>query len=175
MSSTNTQHEKKEEKEAEIDTLKKLLDEERKKSEDYLTRLKYLQADFENYLKRVKREIEEAVDISKGRLIQKLLGIIDNLELALKVGLESKSLDALIKGVELTLNEFKNILKEEGLTSIKALGEKFNPNLHEAVGHVEVLDPPEGIVVEELRKGYMFKDRVIRPSMVKVSKLKANL
>jgi len=83
-------------------------------------------------------------------------------------------LDALIKGVELTLNEFRSILEEEGLTSIKALGEKFNPNFHEAIGHIEVSDPPEGIVVEELRKGYMFKGKVIRPSMVKVSKLKVN-
>lgn len=174
MSSTNGQHGEKEEGEVSIETLKKLLDEERKKSEEYLIRLKYLQADFENYLKRVKREIEEAIDISKGKLIQKLLNIIDNLELALKTGLESKNLDALIKGVELTLNEFRSILEEEGLTSIKALGEKFNPNFHEAVGHIEVSDPPEGIVVEELRKGYMFKGKVIRPSMVKVSKLKVN-
>ncbi|MCX8176428.1 MAG: nucleotide exchange factor GrpE [Candidatus Bathyarchaeota archaeon] len=174
MSSTNIQqHDKKEEGEANVEVLKKLLDEERKKSEDYLTRLKYLQADFENYLKRVKREIEETVDVSKGKLIQKLLDVVDNLELALKIGLESKNLDALIRGVELTLNEFKSILEEEGLTSIKALGEKFNPNIHEAVGHVEVSNSPEDVVVEELRKGYMFKGKVIRPAMVKISKLKS--
>lgn len=174
MSSTNGQCGEKGGNEVDVETLKKLLDEERKKSEEYLTRLKYLQADFENYLKRVKREIEEAIDISKGKLIQKLLNIIDNLELALKTSSESKDFEALIRGVELTLNELKSILEEEGLTSIKALGEKFNPNFHEAIGHIEVSDPPEGIVVEELRKGYIFKGKVIRPSMVKISKLKAN-
>lgn len=157
--------------ESEIKELKEALEEERRKAEDYLTRLKYLQADFENYQKRVKREIEEAVRLGIEKLILKLLNVLDNLELALKVGKETDNKEALVRGVELTLNGLKEALKEEGLVGIEALGKPFDPNLHEAVEQIQTNNPPDNIVVEELRKGYILKGRVIRPSMVKVARL----
>jgi molecular chaperone GrpE len=155
----------------EVEELKKALEEERKKAEDYLIRLKYLQADFENYQKRVKKEIEEAVRFEVEKLILKLLNVLDNLELALKIGRETNNKEALVKGVELTLNGLKEALKEEGLVGIEALGKPFDPNLHEAVEQIQTSNPPDNIVVEELRKGYILRGKVIRPSMVKVAKL----
>ncbi len=155
----------------EVEELKKALEEERKKAEDYLIRLKYLQADFENYQKRVKKEIEEAVRLEVEKLILKLLNVLDNLELALKIGRETNNKEALVKGVELTLNGLKEALKEEGLVGIEALGKPFDPNLHEAVEQIQTNNPPDNIVVEELRKGYILRGKVIRPSMVKVARL----
>ena len=157
--------------EKEVEKLRKALEEERKKAEDYLIRLKYLQADFENYRKRVKKEIEETVRLEIEKLVLKLLNVLDNLELALKVGRETDNKDALIKGVELTLDGLKEVLKEEGLVGIEALGKPFDPNFHEAVEHVKTNNQPDNIVVEELRKGYILRGKVIRPSIVKVSKL----
>ena len=147
-----------------------ITEEERKKSEEYLVRLKYLQADFENYQKRVKKEIDEAVRVEVEKLILKFLNVLDNLELALKVGKESSDKDALIKGVEITLKGLEEVLKEEGLTRIEAEGKPFNPAFHEAVENIQTDNLPENFVVEELRKGYILRGKVIRPSMVKVSK-----
>jgi len=156
--------------EEELENLRKALEEERKKSEEYLVRLKYLQADFENYQKRVKKEIDEAVRVEVEKLILKFLNVLDNLELALKVGKESSDKDALIKGVEITLKGLEEVLKEEGLTRIEAEGKPFNPAFHEAVENIQTDNLPENFVVEELRKGYILRGKVIRPSMVKVSK-----
>lgn len=156
--------------EEELENLRKALEEERKKSEEYLIRLKYLQADFENYQKRVKKEIDEAVRVEVEKLILKFLNVLDNLELALKAGKESSDKDALIKGVEITLKGLEEVLKEEGLTRIEAEGKPFNPAFHEAVENIQTDNLPENFVVEELRKGYILRGKVIRPSMVKVSK-----
>ncbi len=173
MSLPKSQEESEERKlEEEFETLKKALEEERKKSDEYLTRLKYLQADFENYQKRVKKEMEEAIKFGSEQLIIKLLNVMDNLELALKAAKETNDKEALTKGVEITLKGLQEILKEEGLVSIDAVGKPFDPNLHEAVEQVKTNDSPDNIVVEELRKGYVLRGKVVRPSLVKVSKSK---
>lgn len=157
--------------EDEIVKLKKQLEEERERAEQYLNQLKYLQADFDNYCKQSKKWTEETIKFANELLITKLLKVIDTLELAIKSAREAADREALIKGVEITLKSFENILKEEGLEKIESLGKKFDPTFHQAVEQVITNDPPDDIVIEELRKGYIFKGKVIRPSMVKVAKL----
>ena len=149
-----------------IQQLKRVIDEEKRKSEDYLTRLKYLQADFENYRKRVDREIREIEEFSTSRFAKRLLLILDELDLA-RGSAEPKS--PLTEGVKMVRKNLNAALEAEGVRRIEALGKPFDPALHEAVD--KVLGKRSGgddIVVEEIRKGYLFKDKILRPSMVKV-------
>ena len=143
-----------------------MVDEEKRRSEDYLTRLKYLQADFENYRKRVDREIREIEEFSTSRFAKRLLPILDELDLALGSA-ESKS--PLTEGVKMVRKNLNAALEAEGVRRIEALGKPFDPALHEAVDKVlGKRSKGEDIVVEEIRKGYLFKDKILRPSMVKV-------
>ncbi|NWG08922.1 MAG: nucleotide exchange factor GrpE [Nitrososphaerales archaeon] len=155
--------------ENEIDELKKALKEEHNRAEEYLNRLKYLQADFENFQKRVNREIFDLVKYGNERLIVKLLSVIDDLERAIKSGKESDGKEALLNGIRIVLKELMDILKKEGLDQIDTIGKSFDPNLHEAIEYVETKDCPENTIVEEIRKGYLLNERLIRPSMVKVA------
>jgi len=155
--------------ENELEELRKALKEERDRAEDYLNRLKYLQADFENFQKRANREMLELVKYGNERLIVKLLNVVDDLERAIKSGKETNSKEALMDGVELILKELKEILRKEGLEEINAIGKSFDPNLHEAVAHVQTKDHPDNTVIEEIRKGYLLNGRLIRPSIVKVA------
>jgi molecular chaperone GrpE len=152
------------------DTLEQLLDCERKRSEDYLTRLKYLQADLENLKKRFDREIEQVKNYGNQRLIVQLLDIVDELELAVKNGEVSTEPQVLLEGVEMTLKKLRKVLEQEGVTPIdNPEGKVFDPSRHNAVAAVERDDAAEGTVIEEIRKGYMMRGKVIRPSIVKVA------
>lgn len=128
-----------------------------------------LYAEFENYKKRVNKEREELVKYGNESLLYELLPVIDNLEMALKHSTDNNS-EGLVKGVEITLREFQRTIEKFGLTPIPATGKPFDPAVHHAMSQVEKPDTEEGIVVDELRKGYMFRERVLRPSMVTVSK-----
>jgi molecular chaperone GrpE len=154
----------------EIELLQKSLGEEKKRAEDYLNRLKYLQADFENYRKRMDKEKGEIVNREKARLISKLLVVLDELELAIKNGKGAEEKDILVEGVEMVFNKFQKLLCEEGLCEIEALGKTFNPELHEATLTVQTDEHPNNTVVEEVRKGFMLNGKVVRPSTVKVAK-----
>ena len=149
--------------------LEEELNEERGRSSEYLTRLKYLQADFENYRKRIEREADEMARASSDRLITSLLPVLDEFEFALRSGRESEDKEGVTEGVEITLRKMYNILGEHGLTTIKTEGERFNPDLHEAVSTVSAGDSEEGSVVEEVRRGFMLRGKVIRPSMVRIA------
>jgi molecular chaperone GrpE len=152
----------------EIAKLLRLLDEEKRRSEDFLTRLKYLQADFENYRKRVDREVQEIEDFSTSGLVQKLLPILDELELAIDAGEQNPENKSLLEGIKMIYKNLNAALEAEGLERIQAIGKPFNPALHEAVEKVQGTNTAEDIVIEEIRKGFIFKNRVLRPSMVKV-------
>lgn len=132
---------------------------------------KYLRlyAEFENYKKRVNRDKEELVKYGNESLIYELLPVIDNLDMALKHSTDDAS-SGLVQGVELTLKELQRTLEKFGLTPIEATGRPFDPLVHHAMTLVERDDMEEKIVVEEFRKGYMFRDKVLRPSLVAVSK-----
>jgi len=159
----------KEQKEQTVD-LEQLLDAEKKRSAEYLTRLKYLQADFENLKNRSDRQMEEVKKYCTERLIIQLLDIQDELEIALKTAQSADSAQPLIEGVQMTLKKLRKVLEHEGISPIDCEeGKTFNPACHHAVAAAERDDVKECVVVEEVRKGYKLKKKVIRPSIVKVA------
>ncbi|MCX5718046.1 MAG: nucleotide exchange factor GrpE [Nitrospirae bacterium] len=132
---------------------------------------KYLRlyADFDNYKKRVARDKEELIKYGNESLLYELLPVIDNLEMAMKHSSNDTSA-GLAQGVEITLKEFLRVIDKFGLLPIDASGKMFDPSLHHAMTQVERDDIDENMVVEEFRKGYMFREKVLRPSLVAVSK-----
>lgn len=157
-----------EEEKAKIETLAHTLDEEKKRSEEYLTRLMYAQADFENLKKRSDRQLEEVKKYCNERLIVELLEVVDELEMAIKSGRSSKSTDVVIQGVEMTLKKLRKILEKEEVSPIECLGKPFDPSKHNAVAKIEKAGVEDCTVIEEVRKGYTMRERVIRPSIVKI-------
>lgn len=154
----------------ELASVKKALADEKERSADYLNRLKYMQAELENLQKRTKREIEEFVERANERLIARLLVIVDDMEIAMKASLKIENCQAVRSGFELVLNKIREILEDEGLDRIEAVGKQFDPSIHEAANQTPREDAPDGSVVEELRPGYMFKGKLLRPSIVVVAK-----
>jgi molecular chaperone GrpE len=132
---------------------------------------KYLRlyAEFENYKKRVNKDKEELVRYGNESLIYELLPVIDNLEMALKHASDNVS-EGLVQGVEITLKELQKTLEKSGLVAIEADGKPFDPLVHHAMTQIERDDIDEKVVIEEFRKGYMLRDKVLRPSLVAVSK-----
>ncbi|MFC1787150.1 nucleotide exchange factor GrpE [Halobacteriota archaeon] len=153
-----------------IKVLKKELKDKITLAEGYLERLQYLQADFENYKKNSLKERDEFSKYVNEKLIVKLLDVVDNLERALGSAENSESVEPLIEGLKMILKQLQDILKWEGVDTIKAVGERFDPYKHEAVMGVTTGKHPENAVVEELRKGYSLKSKVVRPALVKVEK-----
>ncbi|MNI57161.1 heat shock protein GrpE [compost metagenome] len=98
-----------------------------------------------------------------------MLPVVDNFERALNTTSDNAEVASYAKGVEMILRQFEGILQAEGLTAMETVGQPFNPEFHQAIMQVESEDHEEGIVVEELQKGYLLKDKVLRPAMVKVS------
>ena len=145
------------------------LDEEKMHSEEYLNRLKYMQADFDNFRKRVERQMEDIKKYSNERLVLELLDVVDELGLAVKSGRDSVSSEVLVQGVEMTLKKLRKILHNEGVVPIECIGKTFDPSKHNAISKIERDDIEEGIIVEEIRKGYIMREKVIRPSIVKVA------
>jgi molecular chaperone GrpE len=158
-----------EEPQGQIQTLEARLAEEQKKVQDYLRRLKYLQADFENYRKRTEREVNELTIRCNEKLVAEILCIVDDLERALDSGKETNDGSVLLKGVEMIHKNLTRILAREGVERIDALGKVFDPKLHEIVIRIPRNDCEEGLILEEVRKGFIFKGRVVRPCMVNVS------
>ena len=127
-------------------------------------------ADFENYIRRTAQEKDDLLKYSNAKLMAELLPVLDNFQLALKSPAESVEAQNVVKGVEMIYRQMLQTLEAAGMAKIEAVGQPFDPNLHEAIMQVDDDTVPEDTVVEELRAGYMLKERVIRPSMVKVSK-----
>jgi molecular chaperone GrpE len=126
-------------------------------------------ADFSNFKRRRQEEFETQVQFANQELILKLLPVIDNFERALQASQVNHNFDALAEGVSLTLRQLKDMLEREGVEPIEAVGQEFDPMIHEAVMRIESDEYPENTVVEELEKGYTQRSRVIRPSRVKVA------
>jgi molecular chaperone GrpE len=151
-----------------VESLEKALETEKQRAEEYLTQLKYAKADLENLKKRFDRQIEEAKKYSNERIATELLDVVDELELAIESARSSDSAKTLIQGVEMTLKKLRKILENEGVFPIKCIGEPFDPAKHSVVAKTE----EEGVdgcrIVEEIRKGYTMREKVIRPSIVKV-------
>lgn len=127
------------------------------------------QADLDNFRRRTRMEKEELAKYASAKVLEAILPAIDNFERALSSSKQTADFDALIKGLEMVYRQLEQTLEQEGLTAIQAVGQPFNPEFHQAVVQMEVEGMESGLVVEELQKGYLLKDKVIRPSMVKVS------
>ena len=148
-----------------VETLKQALAEEKGKAEGYLANWQRTQADFINYKRRSEQEKEEIGKFVNATLMLSLLPVLDDLERAFKSISPELAKLTWIDGIRLIERKLGANLEAQGLSQIKAQGEPFDPNLHEAVRHGK---GEEGIVVEELQKGYKLHDRVIRPTMVVV-------
>lgn len=141
--------------------------------DSYLETLRKVQADFENYKKRVIRDTQEFSEAKTVKLISDLLGVLDNFELALNSFDDNEHDERILKlkkGIDLVYSEFYGALEKQGLERIEAKGQAFDPEYHEAVLHEEAGDSEVESVVEVLRPGYSVRGKVIRPAMVKVSK-----
>jgi molecular chaperone GrpE len=160
---------KKEEFEAKVKELEENLEAEQDKVKEYLNRLKYLQADFENYRKRVEKEVQEAVQRSNERLVACLIEIIDDLESAISAGETTENKDALLEGIKMVHKNLDRLLEKEGLERLECVGQVFNPNMHEVLAKIPKKDLKSGTIIEEARKGFMFKGKVLRPSIVKIA------
>jgi molecular chaperone GrpE len=136
--------------------------------DDWKSRALRAMADLENLKKRTQREREEVALYANQRLVLQLLPILDNLERAL--GTPEGAGAGLREGVDLVARQFRDALAREGVVPIEAVGQVFDPNLHEAVMQVESEEHAEAVVLEEFQRGYRMSDRVIRPSMVKVAR-----
>ena len=152
----------------EIEKLEQQLENEKKRSEDYLARLKYAQADLENLQKRKDRELMEVREYCTEPLIIQLLEVVDELEMAVKAGHHAESVENVTQGIEITLKKLKRILEIEQVYPIDCVGKPFDPSRHNAVAKIERDDVDECTVIEEIRKGYIMKEKVIRPSLVKI-------
>jgi molecular chaperone GrpE len=126
------------------------------------------QADFENYKKRCAREKEDAIKYANTSLLEKLLPIIDNFELGLSAARGESEKSPIYSGMKMVRKQLEDFLATQGVQPIEAVGQKFDPNLHEAIAH-EASDAPEGTVTRQTRRGYRLKDRLLRPSSVAVS------
>ena len=141
-------------------------DPKNQKIEELTDDLQRLQAEFENYKKRTDRDKEDFKCYSEAEMIKQILPIIDNFELALK---NTGNHDEFVKGIELVYSQLFQMLEDKGVKKIECVGKRFDPHVHEALLSEES-DKEEGIILEELQKGFMIKDRVLRHAKVKVAK-----
>jgi molecular chaperone GrpE len=125
-------------------------------------------ADFANYKRRTDEERSTLAAFSNASLIAKMLAVLDDFDRALE-NVPPEAHDAWIEGVKLVERKLRNVLESEGVTPIQAVGQPFDPNLHEAVVHEETADHPDNHVIDEVQRGYRLHDRVIRPSLVRVA------
>ena len=127
------------------------------------------QADFENYKKRAAREKEDAIKYANKSLLERLVAIADNFELGLSAARAEAEESPIYSGMSLVFKQLSDFLGENGLQPIEAAGQKFDPNLHEAIAHEPSEEVPEGNVIRQTRRGYRLRDRLLRPSTVVVS------
>jgi molecular chaperone GrpE len=145
------------------------LDQMREQAEEHYQRYLRTQADFDNFRRRSRTEKEEFAKYASMKLIEQLLPIVDNMDRALSSSRDTKDFGALVKGVEMTFRQLEQVLEQEGLKKMDVVGQPFNPEFHQAIMQVDSDEHEEGTVVEEMQKGYILKDKVLRPAMVKVS------
>jgi molecular chaperone GrpE len=144
-----------------------LLQQERRRNEELSTKLKYLQADFENYRKRTEREMQEVEELSVRGIVARLLVILDELELAVENASKPGQVWSVSEGIKMVHRNLSNLLKTVGVRRIETVGMPFDPKLHEAVEKVQGSSDRD-LVVDEVRSGYTLRGQVLRPSMVKV-------
>ena len=164
-------HKKKNKKKEElIEELDKQLEAKDESIKELQAKMLYLQAEFENFKKLKIKEKQEVLKYGNETLLQELVPVIDNLEMALAHATHADDIKVIVEGVKITLNQFLKVLEKSGVERIEALGTKFDPNLHEALYQEERDDVEPDMVVSEVQKGYLLNGRLVRPSRVSVSK-----
>jgi len=157
----------KKELEQRVEELEKELQSTAEQSAKYLNQLKYAKADLENVQKQNQKRLSDVIERANGELLEKLLPFVDELDILSSRDAEKQKL---VEGVRMVHDKLLKLVEQEGVTPIAAVGERFDPFKHEAIMEVETLDVPDGCVAEEIRSGYMFKDKVLRASVVKVAR-----
>jgi molecular chaperone GrpE len=150
-----------------VEELESKLKEAEKEAGKYLSQLKYAKADLENIQKQSQKRMQDILDKANGGLLQQLLPLMDEMEILATRDAEKEKL---VQGVGMVLKKMQKVMEGEGVRAIEAEGHPFDPYRHDAVMEVETEEEPDGIVVEEVRRGYMYKDRVLRASVVKVAR-----
>jgi len=142
------------------------------KSREYWEQLVRTTADLENYKKRAAREKQEAIKYANEALLLKLIGVLDNFDMAVAAAVQSDdpAAKSLQTGVNMILTQLRQALSEFGLEEIDALNKPFDPNFHEAISQPDAQDVPEGQVIQQVRKGFKLRDRLLRPASVIVSR-----
>jgi len=158
---------------AEMDRLRQELESARKEKDEQFARLQRVSADFANFQKRVPKQISDTVAYERERLLMSLLPVLDSFERTLKAEASDQNLQAFVKGVEIIRDQMLGILKLQGVEPICAVGERFDPQKHEAMLRKNERDQPDDIVLEEYQTGYRLDDRILRPSRVAVNKIQA--
>lgn len=150
---------------SETNELREKLEKANKLAEERLNQLKYLQADFDNYRKQFDKEKEQIIKLANETLVKELIVVLDDFDAAIKISAEGENR----KGLLTLKKKFFDILVNQGLKEIEALGKRFNPEFHEVLCK-ELSKHNEDEIIEEIQKGYILKSKVIRTSKVKVSK-----
>jgi molecular chaperone GrpE len=142
------------------------------KADEHWQRLLRTSADFENFKKRATREKQDAIKFANESLLQKLVPVLDNFDMALSAtqAAQGDAAQSLQTGVNMIYQQLKSALGEAGLEEVDAAGKAFDPNLHEAVSQKDTTEVPEGTVVQQLRKGYKLRERLLRPASVVVAR-----
>jgi molecular chaperone GrpE len=154
----------------ELDSVKEELYKASESSDNNLNRLKYIMADFDNYRKQMEKQIASKIESSRAELLMKFLNIRDDYSRALEIAKQSKSETVVIEGLEAILKNLDSVLKSEGVMEIETIGTPFDPNIHDAISFSYQDNVPENAVTGEIRKGYMLNNKVLRPSLVEISK-----
>ena len=154
---------------AENEELIQKLEEQTVVSVRYLDMLKHTQADFINYKRRVENERKRLIEFANEELIKRLLPVLDDLHRAIESQEHSKDADKLLEGIKMVERKFMDVLFHEGVEPMEVEGELFDPNTCEAIGREETDEYEDGRIIEELRKGYTMRGKVIRPALVKVA------
>ncbi|MCJ7730841.1 nucleotide exchange factor GrpE [Candidatus Bathyarchaeota archaeon] len=157
----------KKELEQRIEELEKELQSTAEQSAKYLNQLKYTKADLDNVQKQNQKRLSDVMERANGELLEKLLPFIDELEILSSNEAEKQKL---VEGVRMVHGKLLRLIESEGVVQIEAEDQKFDPFKHEAIMEVETLEEPDGYIVEEIRRGYTFKDKVLRASVVKVAR-----
>ena len=160
---------------AELESIKSELRRAKDTSESSLNKLRYLMADFDNYRKQMEKQLASKAESIKAELLLKFLNIRDDYIRALSMARQSKSdKEVVIEGLEGILKNIDSLLASEGVREIEAVGTPFDPNVHDAIAYSARDDLAENTVTAEIRKGYMLSGRVLRPSLVEISKIVKN-
>ena len=160
---------------AELESVKSELRKAKESSESSLNKVRYLMADFDNYRKQMEKQLASKAESIKAELLLKFLNIRDDYLRALSVARQSKSEQGVvIEGLEGILKNIDSLLASEGVREIEAVGTPFDPNVHDAIAYSARDDLAENTVTAEIRKGYMLNGRVLRPSLVEISKIVKN-